>query len=181
MSVIESRSAPTAQGPRWTHENSGRPSKVTIYWTNAIPLTMYHVGALMVFVVGFSWPAAIACFIAYWTMIFGVSAGYHRYFAHRSFKTSRAFQFVLGWLGATSAQMGPLWWTAHHRRHHRFADEKPDSHSPTVWGFLWSHIGWMLEKEHQQIDERYVRDWKRFPEIGMLDRLRYLPPNRFEA
>jgi fatty-acid desaturase len=39
-----------------------------------------------------------------------VTIGYHRYLSHRSFKTSRVFQFVLAWLGCSAAQKGPLWW-----------------------------------------------------------------------
>lgn len=143
---------------------------------NAIPLTLYHLGALLVFAVGFSWPAVICLFVTYWLQIFGVSAGYHRYLAHRSFKTSRVFQFVLAFLGATSAQMGPLWWTAHHRRHHQHADTEDDLHSPTMAGFFWSHIGWMLDDSNAETNLKYVKDWARFPELRWLDKHRYVPP-----
>ncbi|UCF69610.1 MAG: acyl-CoA desaturase [Acidobacteriota bacterium] len=143
---------------------------------SGIPLAGFHLGCLLVIWVGVSWPAVIACAAVYWTQIFGVSAGYHRYFAHRSFRTSRWLQFLLAVLGATSAQMGPLWWSSHHRRHHQFADTEDDIHSPIRTGFLWSHLGWILSDEYKDIDPKYVKDWLRFPELVWLDRLRYLPP-----
>ena len=66
--------------------------------------------------------------------------GYHRYFSHRSYKTSRVFQFLLAFFAMTSAQKGVLWWAAHHRHHHRYSDQEPDFHSPLQKGsgFLMS-------------------------------------------
>jgi hypothetical protein len=66
--------------------------------------------------------ALALCGAAYFLRMFGITAGYHRYFAHRAYKTSRVFQFVLAWLGCSALQKGPLWWAAHHRRHHRHSD-----------------------------------------------------------
>ena len=62
--------------------------------------------------------------------MFGITAGYHRYFSHRSYRTSRWFQFVLAWIGCSAMQKGPLWWAAHHRHHHRYSDREEDLHSP---------------------------------------------------
>ena len=57
--------------------------------------------------------------VAYFARMVLVTAGYHRYFSHRAFKTSRAFQFVLAVLAQSAAQKGPLWWAGHHRQHHK--------------------------------------------------------------
>ena len=59
-----------------------------------------------------------------------VTIGYHRYFSHRSFKTSRAFQFLLALACTMSAQKGVLWWAANHRHHHKYSDQEDDIHSP---------------------------------------------------
>src|SRR5690242_3922654 len=74
-----------------------------------------HAGCLLIFWVGVSWVALAACAAFYCLRIFAVSAGYHRYFSHRSYKTNRVFQFLLAFVGCTSNQKGPLWWAAHHR------------------------------------------------------------------
>ena len=79
--------------------------------------------------------------------MFFVTAGYHRYFSHRSYRTSRVFQFVLALCSVSVGQKGVLWWAAHHRRHHRLSDRPGDVHSPRE-GFWWSHMGWMLSHEH---------------------------------
>ncbi len=142
----------------------------------SVALVSIHALCLAAPFTGVSAAALVAAALVYWTQIFGVSAGYHRYFAHRTFRTSRAFQFVLAWLGATSAQMGPLWWASFHRRHHQHSDEPEDVHSPRQHGFLWSHVGWVLDRRNATADERYVRDWIRYPELRFIDRFRWLPP-----
>ena len=91
-------------------------------WLRIIPLLLLHAACLLVFVVGVS-PIAIAVAIAlYFIRMFGITGGYHRYFSHRSFATSRAGQLMLAIIGSSSVQRGPLWWAAHHRHHHRHHD-----------------------------------------------------------
>jgi stearoyl-CoA desaturase (delta-9 desaturase) len=121
-------------------------------------------------------PRAIAlCVALYVLRIFAIGAGYHRYFAHRSFRTSRWFQFCLAFLAQTSAQRGVLWWAAHHRRHHRFSDMAEDSHSPIRRGFLYAHLGWIFVPRNEATDYDSVRDLVRFKELVWLDRHRHLP------
>jgi len=106
---------------------------------------------------------------------FGVTVCHHRYFAHRSFKTSRWFQFVLGWWASATGQRGPLWWSAHHRRHHSHSDTEGDVHSPTAGGFLHAHLGWLFGKPAAAPDFRVMRDFAKFPELVWLDRLWAVP------
>jgi stearoyl-CoA desaturase (delta-9 desaturase) len=108
--------------------------------------------------------------------MFGITAGYHRYFSHRSYRTSRLFQFVLALLGTTAAQKGVLWWAAHHRYHHRHSDKPTDVHSPKQHGFLWAHIGWFLSRDYQRTDLNSIRDFARFPELRWLNRWHIVPP-----
>ena len=86
--------------------------------------------ALGIFFVPFRWSLVALCLGLYVVRMFAITAGYHRYFAHRTFKTSRAFQLVLAVLGHLSLQKGALWWAAHHRHHHRYSDRHGDLHSP---------------------------------------------------
>jgi len=129
-----------------------------------------HLACALVIWVGFSWFALAVCIFLYFVRMFAVTAGYHRYFAHRTFKTSRVFQFLLGLLGATSLQNGPLWWAAHHRNHHRYSDTDQDVHSPVTGGFWWSHVGWILSKKFNSYDPKLVHDLEKYPEIRWLNR-----------
>jgi stearoyl-CoA desaturase (delta-9 desaturase) len=108
--------------------------------------------------------------------MFAVTAGYHRYFSHRSYRTSRAFQLVLAFVGGTAAQKGVLWWAAHHRDHHRWSDGPDDVHSPLRRGFWWSHVGWILSRRHHDTKLDRVKDLARYPELRFLDRHHDLPP-----
>jgi stearoyl-CoA desaturase (delta-9 desaturase) len=108
--------------------------------------------------------------------MFAITAGYHRYFSHRSFRTGRVFQLVLAVLGASAAQKGPLWWAAHHRDHHRYSDGPDDIHSPLRRGFWWSHVGWILSTRYDRTKLERVRDLARFPELRWIDRNHAVAP-----
>lgn len=109
------------------------------------------------------------CAATYYIRMFFIGAGYHRYFAHRAFKTSRIFQFILGFFGAMGFQRGPLWWASTHRVHHRHSDTEHDLHSPQHQGFAYSHFGWFLTKENRLTDLSLVPDFRKFPELRALD------------
>ncbi len=133
----------------------------------------------------------LACFAALWTGVhaadlaiavglyalrmFGITAGYHRYFAHRSYKTSRVFAFLLAFLAQSSAQRGVLWWAGNHRRHHRFSDTDQDVHSPVRRGFWHAHVGWFFTDAYHESDLDAVPDLAKYPELVWLDRHPYLP------
>jgi stearoyl-CoA desaturase (Delta-9 desaturase) len=125
---------------------------------------------------GVSTTAVLVAVITFVVRIFGVTAGYHRLFSHHAFATSRAFGFVLAWLGASSGQRGPLWWAAVHRRHHRTADTLDDVHSPIHKGLLFAHMGWILDKRNLQTRVEEVRDWAKLPELRFLDRFHVIAP-----
>jgi stearoyl-CoA desaturase (delta-9 desaturase) len=137
---------------------------------------LIHLGCLLVFVTGASWEYAAVFAATYLARGFGISAGYHRYFSHRSFKTGRAFQFVLALLGTMAIQKGVLWWAAHHRHHHLEADEATDIHSPSRSGFFWAHVGWFLSTRHQETDWNRVRDFRSYPELVWLNENFIVPP-----
>ncbi|QOV23141.1 acyl-CoA desaturase [Anabaenopsis elenkinii] len=141
-----------------------------------IPFISVHIAGLLIFSVGFSWTALITCLLLWFVRMFGITAGYHRYFSHRTYQTTRFFQFILAVLGNASAQLGPLWWAAHHRHHHKYADTEQDIHSPVVHGSWWSHIGWVVSPQYSQTDEYQIRDFAKYPELQYLNRFHMVVP-----
>jgi stearoyl-CoA desaturase (delta-9 desaturase) len=142
---------------------------------------LVHLACLGAFLVPFeAWYVGLAAGF-YYLRMFGVTAGYHRYFSHRTYKTSRVFQLLLAWLAMSSAQKGVLWWAAHHRKHHRDSDEPQDLHSPVQHGFWWSHVGWILSPRNAGVDVDRVADLARYPELRWLDRWHFLPPASLAA
>lgn len=137
---------------------------------------MVHLACLMVIWSGTSWVAVAVCILLYIVRMFAITGGYHRYFSHKSYQTSRVFQFVLGFLGATSAQKGPIWWASHHRHHHKHSDTPEDMHSPVVYGIYYAHVGWVLSGEFVRTRVEEVKDLLRVPELRLLDQFNLVPP-----
>jgi stearoyl-CoA desaturase (delta-9 desaturase) len=152
------------------------PRKRRIGWIGATPFILIHLLAFGAIWTGVTPAAAICCGVLYFVRMFAVTGAYHRYFSHRTYKTSRAFQFVLAFLAQSSAQRGALWWAAHHRHHHRYSDQREDLHSVAQDGFWYSHVWWIFERNNQQTDYNRIRDFARFPELRFLDRFHLIPP-----
>ncbi len=134
-----------------------------------------HLASLSAFATGVTWTDVALCVGLYYLRMFGITAGYHRYFAHRSYRTSRVFQFVLAALGSMSLQKGVLWWAGWHRVHHRYSDTARDLHSPKQRGFWYAHVGWILTPEHDGTDYARIPDFAKFPELRWLDRYHWVP------
>jgi stearoyl-CoA desaturase (delta-9 desaturase) len=146
-----------------------------IIYPSAVPFVLVHLGCLGAFWLDIAWQDLAICLGLYWLRIFAIGAGYHRYFSHRAYSTSRAFQFVLAVLAQTSAQKSILWWAAKHRHHHRHSDTERDVHSPRRKGFIYSHVGWIFDRRHDATDFSRVADIARYPELIWLHRLELLP------
>jgi stearoyl-CoA desaturase (Delta-9 desaturase) len=142
---------------------------------NKVFFLIIHLASLLAIVTGVSPVAFAVCLALYLIRMFGITAGYHRYFSHRSFKTSRTFQFLFAVLGSSAAQKGPLWWAASHRHHHKHSDTEEDLHSPGLKGLWWAHVGWVLSKKADEADLNLVRDLSAFPELRLLERFHYIP------
>jgi stearoyl-CoA desaturase (delta-9 desaturase) len=140
-----------------------------------LPFALVHLGAGAALIEGGSALGLLLFAAVFGLQAFGITAGYHRYFSHRSFKTSRGFQLVLATLGTLAVQKGVLWWAANHRRHHRCADATGDPHSPRE-GLAWSHVGWFLSSEFASTDRWAVRDLAELPELSWLDEHFVVPP-----
>lgn len=148
----------------------------TIDWFRVIPFILIHFGALAALWTHFEWYLVWVALILFVIRMFAITGFYHRYFAHKTFKTSRLMQFIFAFIGSTAAQRGPIWWASHHRRHHLNSDRHNDHHSPHTHHFLWSHMGWFLAKKNFLTDRKFVRDLIKFKELVLIDRFDWFPP-----
>jgi stearoyl-CoA desaturase (delta-9 desaturase) len=123
--------------------------------------------ALMTGATSFDW---WLCLGMYYFRMFWITGGYHRYFSHKTYKTSRWFQFLIAFFAESSVQKGVLWWGAHHRHHHKTSDTPADPHSMKIYGFWYSHIGWISGPEYKETDFKAIQDYAKFPEIRWIDK-----------
>jgi stearoyl-CoA desaturase (delta-9 desaturase) len=142
-------------------------------WLKAIPFGLMHLLPLGALWTGARWQDLAVCAGLYAARMFGVTGAYHRYFAHRTYKTSRFFQFVLAFFAQTSVQKGALWWAAHHRTHHKYSDTSQDPHNSRR-GFWYSHVGWILDRT-DTTDYAKIRDLAKYPELVYLNVLYWVP------
>lgn len=148
----------------------------TSFKTKAINLTAVVLPFLgmiaaivMLWGVAFDWVYLGLLVGMYLATAIGITVGFHRYFTHRSFETSRPVAFALAVLGSMAAQGSVLEWAAIHRRHHQHSDEENDPHSPhthgdtlagTLKGVWHSHMGWLFTERPKGLI-RYVGDLRK--------------------
>jgi stearoyl-CoA desaturase (delta-9 desaturase) len=154
-----------------------RPRPVRSRFDSAVSATfigLLHVPPVVACFTG-TQPADWALFGAmYLTGGLAVTVGLHRYFAHRAFRTSRAFQAVLA-LGAASCFGNPLTFAGKHRLHHRLSDREGDVHSPRH-GFWYCWFGSLWDDGHDDDElRRYAPDLACHPELRLLQRFFYVP------
>ena len=147
-----------------------------IMYPSAIPFVLVHLACVAALWTGVTYEALVLCFLLYWLRIFAIGAGYHRYFSHRAYRTSRAFQFALAVLSQSTAQKSVLWWASKHRHHHLHSDTETDVHSPRHKGFVYSHLGWIFSRKNDAADLVKVADFARYPELMWLHKHELVPP-----
>ena len=157
------------------YDSLSAPDKGAIDWLRSIPFWLIHLACLGAVWTGVSRAALLFAVASYFTRMFFITAFYHRYFAHRSYRASRLVRFVFAVLGCTAGQRGPLWWAAHHRLHHQQSDTPSDPHSPAHRGVVFAHALWFLTRENFSSPKQYVKDWRRYPELVMLERYDWVP------
>jgi stearoyl-CoA desaturase (delta-9 desaturase) len=146
-----------------------------IMYPQVLPFLLIHLGCVAAIWSGVTWQAIAICVVLYWSRMFAIGAGYHRYFSHRAYATSRVFQFILAFLAQSSAQKSVLWWAAKHRHHHLHSDGERDVHSPRHRGFIYSHVGWIFARQHDATDLLKVSDFASYPELIWLHKLEVVP------
>lgn len=155
------------------HDDHGHHDDIV--YPAAIPFVLLHLASFAAIWTGVTWQAVAICVALYVIRIFAIGAGYHRYFSHRAYATSRVFQFILAFLAQSTAQKSVLWWAAKHRHHHLHSDTEHDVHSPRQSGFFYSHVGWIFAKNHDTTDLVKVQDLAQYPELMLLHRFELAP------
>jgi stearoyl-CoA desaturase (delta-9 desaturase) len=110
----------------------------------------------------------------------GVTVGFHRLLTHRAFETWPVVRYGLAVMGSLSLQGPVIDWVADHRKHHAFADEDGDPHSPHVGvgagvrgmlhGLWHAHVGWLFETQGQASSSRFARDLVEDPTMRRIHR-----------
>lgn len=109
----------------------------------------------------------------------GLEIGFHRYFSHHAFQTTATIRIILAILGSMGAGGGTIYWVAHHRRHHQYADRSGDMHSPhlpvsgvggRLQGLWHAHVGWIFQGEITN-SMLFARDLLQDPAIAKINRL----------
>lgn len=180
----ESRHEPgsvAARGTQKVRSNSHREKQLKqedrseLDWTNILFLTTAHVlGGLGVWwaIVHFN-PWTIALAVVWWVLCgLGITAGYHRLFAHKTYDATRGVQLAALLFGAASVQNSALHWANNHRVHHSKVDRDEDPYN-IKRGFFWAHIGWVLYREREPQFKR-VRDLQADP-LVMWQHRYYVP------
>lgn len=171
--VSESKSATAADSTR--KSTSGDTDTRAELWLGASPFIVVHLLPFAAFWTGVNAIDVVVCIALYFIRMFGVTGVYHRYFSHRTYKTSRVFQFCLALLAMSSSQKSVLWWAAHHRHHHKHSDKPTDLHSPRQQGLFHAHVGWMFYRRNMDTQHEAIKDFTRYPELVFLDKVWYLP------
>ena len=152
-------------------EKRGKPhlkAEIGFALLHMTPLLALWTGATL-----FDW---LLCISLYFGRMLFITGGYHRYFSHRTFQTSRAFQFVLAFTAQTSMQKGILWWAGHHRHHHKHSDTEEDPHSSKLHGFWYSHVGWIIGPDYKKTDFNQIKDYAKYSELRWLNKYHLIPP-----
>jgi stearoyl-CoA desaturase (delta-9 desaturase) len=152
-----------------------RDSATDIVYPSTIPFIIVHLTCFAALWTGVTAGAVVLGVGLYWLRIFAIGAGYHRYFSHRAYETSRTFQFVLAVLAQSTSQKSVLWWAANHRDHHLHSDTELDVHSPRQTGFIYSHVGWIFSRGQETMNFNRIADFAKYPELMWLHRYEQLP------
>ncbi|HIC63789.1 MAG TPA: acyl-CoA desaturase [Gemmatimonadetes bacterium] len=146
-----------------------------IVYPTTIPFVLVHLACFGAIWTGVTVQALWVAVTLYFVRMWAITAGYHRYFSHRSYKTNRVMQFFIAFLGQTSAQRGAIWWAAVHRHHHLHSDTPEDVHSPGLFGFWYSHFGWIFNPKNSKPNAETVRDLTQYRELVILNKTNYAP------
>src|SRR5580704_4594977 len=89
-----------------------------IIYPSSIAFVLVHLTCFAAIWTGITWQSVALCAGLYWLRIFFIGAGYHRYFSHRAYSTSRLFQLVLAVGAQSTAQKSDLRWATQHPHNH---------------------------------------------------------------
>jgi stearoyl-CoA desaturase (delta-9 desaturase) len=146
----------------------------------AVPFLLLVVAAWQVWDEALHWRDLAILAVGYVITAMGITIGFHRLLTHRSFQTSRTLRFLLTAVGSAAIEGPVISWVADHRKHHTFADEQGDPHSPhvghgggwrgTLRGLFHAHLGWLFIHTERGSKERFASDLIEDPVVSMIDR-----------
>jgi stearoyl-CoA desaturase (Delta-9 desaturase) len=151
------------------------PDDRRVNMRSSIPFIAIHFIPLLAVFTGITRTAVLLFLVTFLGRMFLITAGYHRYFSHRSYRMARFPQFLMAFGCTMAAQKGPLWWAGHHRVHHRYADTDRDIHSPNR-GFWWSQVGWILCDKYGPTELDEIKDFAKYPELRFLNKYDWIGP-----
>jgi stearoyl-CoA desaturase (Delta-9 desaturase) len=133
-----------------------------------VPFLAVIVGAFLLWHSFFGWRDLTILVATYLMTAVGVTVGFHRLLTHRAFQTHRFTRYLLTALGSMAVEGPAIDWVADHRKHHTFADEEGDPHSPhagqgaglagMVRGLWHAHVGWLFATHGQASSKRFAAD-----------------------
>ena len=153
--IVPTSGRPAAAQPLLDGKKA-RYHSTLIYLFVVVPMLALAAAVPLAWQWGLTWLDVGLAVFFYFLSGFGVTAGYHRHFTHRSFKAGRGLRNALAIAGSMSLQGDVVSWVADHRRHHAFTDKEGDPHSPWLFGtspiavargFFHAHLGWMLGRD----------------------------------
>ncbi|CAK7241045.1 MAG: stearoyl-CoA 9-desaturase [Sporothrix thermara] len=117
-------------------------------WLNTTFVLLIHFAAMIAaYWVPLQMKTLIFAFVYYFNTGLGITAGYHRLWAHSSYKATLPLKIYLAAVGAGAVEGSIRWWSRGHRAHHRYTDTDKDPYSVRK-GLLYSHLGWMVMKQN---------------------------------
>ncbi|MFK8183503.1 MAG: acyl-CoA desaturase [Phormidesmis sp.] len=141
-------------------------------WPVILFMVAIHFGALFALLPSnFSWGGVGVAFLLYWiTGCLGITLGWHRLIAHRSFRVPQWLEYFFLLCGSLSCQSGAIEWIGLHRHHHAFSDQEEDHHNSRR-GFWWSHMGWLLHDVPAKAEiRRFTQDINADPVYVLVDK-----------
>lgn len=146
-------------------KNNSKYNWNMVFFLTIIPLIGIFGTSIYVYYNGIVWQEPVLLLVFWFISGMGITMGYHRLFAHKSFKTNSFVEWILMIFGSLAFENTILKWVSDHRKHHNFSDTKDDPYS-IMEGFWHAHIGWIIKNTpEKQSRIKGVKDLESKPAI----------------
>jgi stearoyl-CoA desaturase (delta-9 desaturase) len=161
------RTVPIQSMQREERDELSAAHKVANLVVVAVPFAAFIAALALLWNKWVGWQDVAILFVMYCLTLVGITIGYHRMLTHRSFETYGPIRWLFTVLGTMGVEGPAITWVADHRKHHAFADEDGDPHSPhghgggfvgAAKGLAHAHVGWIFRFEGRAEPRRYAPD-----------------------